>query len=85
VRLLVSFLAATLTMVGAVVLLLRGSNDWVDFVALALLLAVAGAVLTVVAREIAEEEPGASEDLTPPAEEVTGHCSGPQHDHGARE
>jgi CHASE2 domain-containing sensor protein len=56
-RLLVAFVAATLTMVGAVVLLLRGNSDWVDFVALALLLAVAVAVLTVIAREVREEEP----------------------------
>ena len=55
--LLIAFLAATLTMVGAVILLLRGNSDWVDFVALALLLAVAAAVLTIIAREIREEEP----------------------------
>lgn len=59
-RLLVAFLAATLTMVGAIVLLLRGNSDWVDFVALALLLAVAVAVLAVIAREIREEEPPSS-------------------------
>ena len=61
-RLLVAFLAATLTMVGAIVLLLRGGSDWVDFAALALLLAVTVAVLTVIAREIREEEPPGDDD-----------------------
>jgi hypothetical protein len=44
-------------MVLAVVLLLRGGSDWVDFVALGLLLAVTAVVLVVIRSEIREEEP----------------------------
>jgi hypothetical protein len=56
-RLLLAFVTATLVMVVAVVVLLRGGSDWVDFVALGLLLAVAAVVLKVIASEIREEEP----------------------------
>jgi hypothetical protein len=56
-RLLVAFFTATLVMVLAVVLLLRGGSDWVDFVALGLLLAVTAVVLVVIGSEIREEEP----------------------------
>jgi hypothetical protein len=56
-RLLVTFFTATLVMVLAVVLLLRGGSDLVDFVALGLLLAVTAVVLVVIRSEIREEEP----------------------------
>jgi hypothetical protein len=56
-RLLVTFFTATLVMVLAVVLLLRGGSDWVDFAALGLLLAVTAVVLVVIRSEIREEEP----------------------------
>ena len=56
-RLLVAFFTATLVMVLAVVLLLRGGSDWVDFVALGLLLAVTAVVLVVIRSEVREEEP----------------------------
>jgi hypothetical protein len=56
-RLLVAFFTATLVMVLAVVLLLRGGSDWVDFAALGLLLAVTAVVLYVIRSEIREEEP----------------------------
>jgi Ca2+/Na+ antiporter len=55
--LLVGFCAATLVMVVAIVVLLRGSSDWVDFVAIALLLALTALVLLGVTREVDEEEP----------------------------
>jgi drug/metabolite transporter (DMT)-like permease len=55
--LLVAFFAATLAMVIAVVVLLRGTHDWVDFAAIALLIAFASALFILLARELAEEEP----------------------------
>jgi membrane protein implicated in regulation of membrane protease activity len=60
--LLVAFFAATLAMVIAVVVLLRGTNDWVDFVAIALLFAFAAVLLMVQLRELGEEEPPAEDD-----------------------
>jgi Ca2+/Na+ antiporter len=60
--LLVTFTAGTLVMVLALVLLLRNGSDWVDFVAIALLLAVAAFVLIATGREIGEEEPPGDDD-----------------------
>jgi hypothetical protein len=60
--LLVAFFSATLGMVIAVVVLLQGSGDWADFVAIALLIAVAALVLGVIARELREQEPPADDD-----------------------
>ncbi len=60
--LLVAFFAATLAMVLALVVLLRGTHDWVDFVAIALLVAFAAALLTVQLRVLADEEPPADGD-----------------------
>jgi hypothetical protein len=58
-QLLVVFLAATLAMVLAIAELRRGGSDWVDFVALALLLVLAALVLTMIGRELDEEvQPG---------------------------
>jgi hypothetical protein len=48
-------------MVLAVVLLLQDSGHWVDFVAIALLIAVAAIVLGVIARELREQEPPADD------------------------
>lgn len=59
--LLVAFFSATLAMVLALVVLLRGNSDWVDFVAIALLLAVAAVVLMTIRRELGEEEPPGDE------------------------
>ena len=59
--LLVAFVSATLGMVFALVVLLRGNGDWVDFVAIALLLAVAAALLATIQRELGEEEPPGDE------------------------
>jgi Ca2+/Na+ antiporter len=64
-RLLVAFFAATLAMVLAVVILLRGGSDWVDFVAIALLVAFAALVLMVIANEVREEEPPADDGREP--------------------
>jgi membrane protein implicated in regulation of membrane protease activity len=55
--LLVAFFAATMAMVIAVVVLLRGTRDWVDFVAIALLFLFAAALFTLQMRKLAEEEP----------------------------
>jgi hypothetical protein len=55
--LLVAFFAATVAMVGALVLLLRGGSDWFDFIAIALVLAVAAVVLMTIGDELREEEP----------------------------
>jgi high-affinity Fe2+/Pb2+ permease len=59
--LLVAFFAATLGMVIALVLLLRGGSDWFDFIAVGLLLAVAAVVLATIWSELREEEPGDDE------------------------
>jgi hypothetical protein len=56
-RLLVAFFAATLAMVVALVLLLRGGSDWFDFIAVGLLLAVSAVVLMTIGRELREDEP----------------------------
>jgi hypothetical protein len=55
--LLVAFFAATLGMVIALVLLLRGGSDWFDFIAVGLLLAVAAVVLMTIRSELREDEP----------------------------
>jgi membrane protein implicated in regulation of membrane protease activity len=60
--LLVAFFAATLAMVIAVVVLLRGTSDWVDFVAIALLFAFAAVLFVLQMRELAQEEPPSDED-----------------------
>jgi high-affinity Fe2+/Pb2+ permease len=54
--LLVAFFAATLTMVVALVLLLRGGSDWFDFIALGLLLAVAAVVLATIRWELRDDD-----------------------------
>jgi membrane protein implicated in regulation of membrane protease activity len=61
-RLFIAFFGATLVMVAAIILLLRGGSDWVDFVALGLLLVVTAVVLTVIVREVREEEQPCDED-----------------------
>jgi Ca2+/Na+ antiporter len=63
--LLVVFVSATLAMVFALVVLLRGDGDWVDFVAITLLLAVAAAVLGTIQRELDEDEPPGDETDEP--------------------
>lgn len=60
--LLVAFFAATMVMVIAVVVLLRGTHDWVDFVAIALLFLIAAALFVLQMRELAEEEPPSEDD-----------------------
>jgi membrane protein implicated in regulation of membrane protease activity len=60
--LLVAFFAATLAMVVALALLLRGGSDWFDFIAIALVLAVAGVVLRTIGRELREEEPPSDDE-----------------------
>ena len=55
--LLVAFFAATMAMLIAVVVLLRGTHDWVDFVAIAVLFLFAAALFVLQMRELAEEEP----------------------------
>jgi hypothetical protein len=60
--LLVAFCAATLAMVLVLVVLLRGTHDWVDFVAIGLVLAVAAGVLMATERELEEEEPSSEDD-----------------------
>jgi hypothetical protein len=60
--LLVAFFAATLAMVIAVVVLLRGTSDWVDFAAIALLFAFAAVLFIVEMRELAQEEPPDEDD-----------------------
>ena len=55
--LLPAFFAATIGMVLAVVLLLQDGAQWVDFAAIALLIAVAGLFLTAIARLAGEQEP----------------------------
>lgn len=58
-RLLLVFVTATLAVVLAVAELRRGGSDWVDFVAIALLLALAALVLTTIGRELDEDaQPG---------------------------
>ena len=60
--LLVAFFAATLAMVLALVALLRSTDDWVDFAAIALVCAFAAAVLILQLRELREEEPPGEDD-----------------------
>jgi membrane protein implicated in regulation of membrane protease activity len=60
--LLVAFFAATLAMVAALVLLLRGGSDWFDFIAIALVLAVAAVVLMTIWGELGEDEPPGDDD-----------------------
>jgi hypothetical protein len=55
-RLLLAFLTGTLAMVLAIAELWRGGGDWVDFVAIALLLALAALVLTMLLHELDEQE-----------------------------
>jgi hypothetical protein len=55
--LLVAFFAGTLAMVLALWALLREGSDWVDFAALALLLAVAAVLLVIIMRELRQDEP----------------------------
>jgi hypothetical protein len=64
-RLLVAFVAATLAMVVAVVVLIRGSHHWVDFLLIALLFAVSAGLLMVEWRELAEEERPDDDDDRP--------------------
>jgi hypothetical protein len=52
--LLVAFFAATVVTVLAVVLLLQDGARWVDFAAIALLIAVAGLFLTAIGRQAGE-------------------------------
>ena len=54
--LLVVFFAATLAMVLVVVVLLRGTSDWVDFAAIALLFAVAAVLLIFQMRALRDED-----------------------------
>ena len=54
--LLVAFFAATLAMVIAVVVLLRGTRHWVDFVVIALLFAFAAVLFIVQMRELGQDE-----------------------------
>jgi membrane protein implicated in regulation of membrane protease activity len=61
-RLLLAFLAATLAMVLAIAELRRSGSDWVDFVAIALLLVLAALVLTMLRRELDEEPPYGEDD-----------------------
>jgi hypothetical protein len=53
---LVAFFAATLIMVLALVLLLRGGHDWVDFAAIALVLGLGGLILVLIRRELADDD-----------------------------
>jgi 1,4-dihydroxy-2-naphthoate octaprenyltransferase len=55
-RLLVAFFAATLAMVLAVALLIRGHHHWVDFLLIGLLFVVSGVLLTEEWRELDEDE-----------------------------
>jgi hypothetical protein len=55
-RLLVAFVAATLAMVAAVVVLLRDRHHWVDFLLIGLLFAVAAGLLMLEWRELGEED-----------------------------
>jgi hypothetical protein len=58
-QLLLAFLAGTLAMVLAIAELGRADGDWVDFVAIGLLLALGGLVLTLIGRELGEQaQPG---------------------------
>jgi hypothetical protein len=58
-ELLLVFLAGTLAMVLAIAELLRGGSDWVDFVAIALLIALAALFLMVIGLELREDaQPG---------------------------
>jgi membrane protein implicated in regulation of membrane protease activity len=54
-RFLLAFMAATLAMVLAIAELRRGGTDWVDFVALALLLVLAALVLTMIRNALDED------------------------------
>jgi membrane protein implicated in regulation of membrane protease activity len=60
--LLVGFFAGTVVMVVVIVALLHDGSDWVDFVAIALLIGVAALVLMGVMREVDEQEPPADDD-----------------------
>jgi hypothetical protein len=72
-RLLLAFLAATLAIVLAVAELRRGGTDWVDFVAIALLLALAALVLTMIGRELDEQvQPGEDDAGEAPADRERG-------------
>jgi hypothetical protein len=55
--LLVAFFASTLIMVLGLALLLRGGHDWVDFAAIALVLALGALVLGLIGRQLADDEP----------------------------
>jgi hypothetical protein len=55
-RLLVAFFTATLAMVLAVALLIRGHHHWVDFLLIALLFVVSGALLREEWRELADDD-----------------------------
>jgi hypothetical protein len=58
-ELLLVFLAGTLAMVLAIAELLRGGGDWVDFVAIALLIALAALFLMMIGLELREDtQPG---------------------------
>jgi CHASE2 domain-containing sensor protein len=59
--LLIAIFAATLGMVIAVVLLLQVNSDWVDFLAIALLVVLTGFVLMLIASELREQPPGDDE------------------------
>jgi hypothetical protein len=55
-RLLVAFFTATLAMVIAVAVLLRGRHHWVDFLLIALLFAVSAGLLMEEWRELGEDD-----------------------------
>jgi membrane protein implicated in regulation of membrane protease activity len=59
--LLLGFFAGTVVMVAVIAALLRGGSDWVDFAAIALVVAVAGLLLLAVLREADEQEPPADD------------------------
>jgi membrane protein implicated in regulation of membrane protease activity len=58
---LLGFFAGTVVMVAVIAALLRGGSDWVDFAAIALVVAVAGLLLLAVLREADEQEPPADD------------------------
>jgi hypothetical protein len=55
--LLVAFFAATLLMVLALALLFRDADDWTDFVAVGLLVAVSALFLAALGRQLGDQEP----------------------------
>jgi hypothetical protein len=63
--LLLTFLAATLTMVGAVVVIGRTDSDWADAGAVVLMLVIVALLMAAIRRQLRDDEPNPADEESP--------------------